>query len=230
MNKTPTTPRLVRSFVRRGGRLTSAQQRALNELWPRFGIASIDQPINFHTVFSRTAPVTLDIGFGNGSALVAMARAMPDRNFLGVDVYHPGIGQLLLQLQRLALDNVRVVNADVNDLLQSGIADNSLEGANIFFPDPWPKQRHHKRRLIQPLFVQHLINKLCPGACLHLATDWQDYAEQMMAVLSEQAQLQNTKGRGQFAPRPEYRPPTKFERRGLNLGHNVWDLLFTRLA
>ncbi|HEX19412.1 MAG TPA: tRNA (guanosine(46)-N7)-methyltransferase TrmB [Acidiferrobacteraceae bacterium] len=227
MNKAPTIPRLVRSFVRRGGRLTPAQQRALDELWPEFGIASIEQPVNFHTLFSRTAPVILDIGFGNGSALAAMARAMPDRDFLGVDVYRPGIGQLLLQLQRLGLDNVRVVNADVNDLLQTGIADHSLNGVNIFFPDPWPKKRHHKRRLIQPPFVQRLVNKLRPGAGLHLATDWQDYAEQMMAVLSEHPQLENTEGRGQFAPRPEYRPLTKFERRGLNLDHGVWDLLFT---
>ncbi len=228
MNPPSSPHRPIRSFVRRTGRITPAQVRALAELLPRFSIAPGDTPIDLDTAFGRRAPVTIEIGFGNGEALLALAQAQPERNFLGVEVHRPGIGALLLQLAAHDIRNVRVVEGDATLILAHRIADNALDAVHIFFPDPWPKKRHHKRRLIQPAFIALLRAKLKPGAYLHLATDWQDYAEHVLAAFTEAEGFDNTAGRGHFAARPDYRPLTKFERRGQRLGHAVWDLVFVK--
>ena len=222
--------RAVRSYVRRSGRMTAGQQRAVDQLWPSYGIANYQQAIDFNKVFGRQAAIVLDIGFGNGTALATMARAHPENNYLAVEVYRPGIGQLLLQIEQHQLRNIRIIEADICDLLKTGIAANRINTVNIFFPDPWPKLRHRKRRLIQADFIRQLLPKIVPGGTLHLATDWRNYAEQMMRLLSDIPELSNTAGQGQFAPRLADRPPTKFECRGLKLGYGVYDLLFTRIT
>jgi len=219
--------RRIRSFVKREGRMTSAQLRAIEELWPRYGVEP-GQPINFRDLFQRDCPVVLEIGFGNGESLAAMAEQNPDRCYLGVEVHRPGVGSLLLNIERLGLTNLRVSMTDSVELLQNQIPDESLSAVQVFFPDPWPKARHHKRRLIQPDFVQLLRRKLKPGGTLHLATDWADYAEHMILVMEAADGFRNAAGQGQFLPRPDWRPETKFERRGIRLGHPVSDLLYTR--
>jgi len=220
--------RRIRSFVKREGRMTSAQQRALKELWPRYGVEPANQPIDFHELFQRDCPVVLEIGFGNGESLATMAQHNPDRCYLGVEVHRPGVGSLLLNIERLGLANLRLSMADSVELLQTQIPDASLSAVQIFFPDPWPKARHHKRRLVQPDFVQLLRRKLRPGGTLHLATDWPDYAEHMLQVMEAADGFTNTAGPGKWLPRPAWRPETKFERRGLKLGHPVHDLLYSR--
>jgi tRNA (guanine-N7-)-methyltransferase len=222
--------RPIRSFVRREGRLTDAQQRALNELWPRYGVPPGETPIDFGALFGRDAPVHLEIGFGNGEALAAMADAHPENDYLGIEVHRPGVGALLRRLASDGIANVRVISADAREVLEQRIPDSSLSAVYLFFPDPWHKKRHHKRRLVQTEFVELLRRKLKPGGLLHFATDWEDYARHMLAVLSNAEGFQNTAGQGQFAPRPETRTLTKFERRGRKLGHGVWDLVFRRLA
>lgn len=228
MPESPKPLRQIRSYVRREGRITAAQRRALEELWPRFGLASDSPRLDFAAVFGRPAPVILEIGFGNGESLRAMAASDPGRDYLGVEIHRPGIGRLLIDLENSDTDNVRVICGDAREVLMRQVPDDSLSGAHLFFPDPWPKSRHHKRRLVQPDFVELMRDKLIPGGYLHLATDWQHYAEQMMAVMTESPGFENSAGRGNFAPRPDYRPLTKFERRGLRLGHGVWDLVFHR--
>jgi tRNA (guanine-N7-)-methyltransferase len=226
-----TTRRLrpVRSFVRREGRLTDGQQRALDELLPRYGVEPDgDAPLDFRSLFGNEAPVVLDIGFGDGAALAALAAAQPQRSFLGAEVYRPGIGRLLRQLEEEGIGNVRVVCGDAVELLRRNIPDASLGGLNLFFPDPWPKKRHHKRRMVQPEWLTLVARKLGPGGILHLATDWQDYAEHMLAVTDACAELDNPAGRGRYAPDPGDRPQTKFERRGRSKGHGVWDLILQR--
>ena len=218
--------RRIRSFVKREGRMTSAQHRAIEELWPRYGVEP-GQPIHFRDLFQRDCPAVLEIGFGNGESLAAMAEQNPDRCYLGVEVHRPGVGSLLLNIERLGLTNLRVSMTDSVELLQAQVPDASLSGVQIFFPDPWPKVRHHKRRLIQPEFVQLLRRKLKPGGTLHLATDWADYAEHMLLVMEAADGFSNAAGPGQFLPRPDWRPETKFERRGVRLGHPVRDLLYT---
>ena len=220
--------RPVRSYVRREGRITRAQQRALTELWPRYGLEPGEAPLNLEAAFGRPAPVMLEIGFGNGDALAAMAAAHPQHNYLGIEVHRPGVGSLLLKLERLAIGNARVICADATQVLQQNIADGVLAAVYIFFPDPWPKKRHHKRRLLQAEFIQLLHLKLRPGGRLHVATDWRDYAESVMAELEAAPGFVNVAGRGDYAPRPGYRPETRFERRGQRLGHGVWDLIFER--
>ena len=207
--------------------MTSAQQRAIDELWTRFGITP-DHVIDFHELFQRDCPVVLEIGFGNGESLATMAAQNPEHCYLGVEVHRPGVGSLLLNIERLALTNLRLCMLDSVELLQNWIADASLNGIQIFFPDPWPKARHHKRRLIQPDFVQLLRRKLEPGGRIHLATDWPDYAEQMLQVMEAAEGFSNAAGAGNWLARPDWRPETKFERRGLKLGHPVHDLLYTR--
>jgi len=219
--------RRIRSFVKREGRLTPAQGRALQQLWPVYGVEA-NQTINFKKLFGRDCPVVLEIGFGNGDSLATMAAQNPDRCYLGVEVHRPGVGSLLQSIERQGLTNVRVSMADSIELLQQQIEDQSLSAVQIYFPDPWPKARHHKRRLIQSGFVQLLHRKLKPGGTLHLATDWPDYAEHMLAVLEAADGFTNLSGAGEWLPRPEWRPLTKFERRGLNLGHPVHDLLYRR--
>lgn len=220
--------RPVRSFVRREGRLTDGQQRALDELMPRYGVEPDGGPLDFPAVFGNDAPVVLDIGFGDGAALAAMAANQPRRNFLGVEVYRPGIGRLLRELERERITNVRVICADAVELLRQRIPDASLAGLNLFFPDPWPKKRHHKRRMVQPEWLDLVARKLTPGGLLHLATDWENYAEHMLAVTGASLAFDNPAGSGRFAPNPGDRPQTKFERRGLGKGHGVWDLLLRR--
>lgn len=219
--------RHVRSFVRREGRITRSQQRALEELLPRFGITPEDIA-DLDRVFGRHAPRTLEIGFGNGASLAQMAHAAPEQDFLGIEVHRPGVGHLLLEIEQRALTNVRVICADAVEILRDHLAAASLDRVLLFFPDPWPKKRHHKRRILQPEFVALIRARLKPGGRFHMATDWQEYAEQMLEVMDAAPGFTNTAGRGHYAPRPDYRPETKFERRGLRLGHGVWDLVFVR--
>ncbi|HEY9198837.1 MAG TPA: tRNA (guanosine(46)-N7)-methyltransferase TrmB [Gammaproteobacteria bacterium] len=227
MESTPPPARHVRSFVRREGRITQSQQRALTDLLPRFAVP-LDGVLDLDALFGRQAPRTLEIGFGNGMSLAQMAAMAPEQDFLGIEVHRPGVGHLLLEIERHALDNVRVICADAVEILQRHIAPASLDRVLLFFPDPWPKQRHHKRRILQPSFVALVHDRLKPGGVFHMATDWRHYAGQMLEVMEAATGFRNTAGRGRFADKPDYRPETKFERRGLRLGHGVWDLVFVR--
>jgi tRNA (guanine-N7-)-methyltransferase len=220
------TEHRIRSFVTRAGRLSTAQARALEELGPKFLVPYAKAPLDFEQAFGRKAPVVLEIGFGMGDTTAHIARAMPDKDFLGVEVHTPGVGSLLKQIGEQGIENLRLVQHDAFEVLRDMIPDGSLDGVHIFFPDPWHKARHNKRRLIQPAFVKGLCEKLAPGGYIHLATDWEDYAVQMLEVLANEPALQNT-AEG-YAEKPSYRPLTKFENRGLKLGHGVWDLVFTR--
>ena len=221
-------PRRIRSYVLRTGRMTPGQQRAFEDNWARWGLEYGDGDPDFDRVFGRAGPRVLEIGFGMGQSLVEMAAAAPEKNFIGIEVHKPGVGRLLHSMADQDVSNIRVYCHDAVEVLRDCIADESLDTIQIFFPDPWHKKRHHKRRLIQPGFVEELVRKLKPGGLLHLATDWENYAEQMMEVLSDASGLENTCSAGSYASRPEYRPLTKFEQRGERLGHGVWDLLFTR--
>jgi len=214
----------IKSFVLRAGRVGPGQQRALEQLGPQFCVPYAPQPLDTSALFGNSAPVILEIGFGMGETTAAIAAAHPDYHYLAVEVHLPGIGALLKRIDEQGLNNVRIIRHDAVEVLQHMIAPHSLYGVHIFFPDPWHKKKHHKRRLIQPALVQLLASRLEPGGYLHCATDWQDYAEQMLAVLSAEPGLRNTASG--YAPRPQYRPLTKFEQRGLRLGHGVWDLVF----
>jgi tRNA (guanine-N7-)-methyltransferase len=219
--------RAIRSFVVRAGRMGPGQARALAELGPRFVLPFRGEPADFDSVFGRHAPHVLEIGFGMGDATAAIAQARPDTDFIGVEVHPPGVGALLKRIGEMDLANLRLIQHDAVEVLQRMIAPASLAGAHVFFPDPWHKKRHHKRRLIQPEFVRLLASRLREGGTLHCATDWEPYAQQMLEVLSAEPALRNTSAAG-YAPRPDYRPPTKFENRGLRLGHGVWDLVFEK--
>lgn len=218
--------RTIRSYVLRAGRMGTGQQRALDELGPRFVLPYRAQPLEVAQTFGRIAPVVLEIGFGMGGATAQIAQTLPDHDFIGVEVHTPGVGALLKLIGEHGLTNVRIVQHDAVEVLDHMIAPASLAGVHVFFPDPWHKKKHHKRRLIQPALVHKLVSRLAPGGYLHCATDWQDYAEQMLAVLGAEPALSNT-AEG-YAPRPAYRPETKFEARGLRLGHGVWDLVFRK--
>ena len=221
-------PRAIRSFVLRQSRITAAQQRALQTLLPKYGLDPGKGLFDFRVVFGRDARRSLEIGFGNGESLLALARANPDEDFLGIEVHRPGIGRLLLALETEKLANVRVACADGVEVLTSCVPDASLDTLLIFFPDPWPKKRHHKRRLVQPEFVALAARKLKTGGRLQLATDWAEYAEHMLTVLAKSPDLYNDAAGGSYAPRPVERPLTKFEGRGLRLGHPVRDLVFVK--
>jgi tRNA (guanine-N7-)-methyltransferase len=221
--------RQVRSFVRRTGRITSSQTQALTSLWQDYGLNLEHGPYDQAEVFGRVAPCTLEIGFGMGAALLEMAARSPDENFIGIEVHQPGLGTLLNGLVKNDIKNVRVFNADAKDILEHCIADGSLQRVLLFFPDPWPKARHHKRRLLQPDFVKLIAKKLGTGGIFHLATDWQHYAEHMLITLTAEPQFKNTAGEHHYALRPEDRPLTKFEQRGQKLGHGVWDLVFQKI-
>lgn len=219
--------RAVRSYVKREGRITQGQLKALGQLWPKCGI-NPHGVLDFNKVFGREADTTLEIGFGNGESLLQMAQAQTDMNFLGIEVYSPGVGRLLASIHAQRLTNVRVIMQDAVEVFRENIPDNSLCRVMIFFPDPWPKKRHHKRRLIQPEFVSLVVSKLKPKGVIHCATDWENYAEQMLDVLSSEANLENSSDKDGYAKRPDYRPLTKFERRGKSLGHSVWDLILLK--
>lgn len=218
--------RPIRSFVLRAGRLGTGQLKALDELGPRFVLPYQAAPLDLAATFGREAPKVLEIGFGMGQATAEIARNHPETDYLGVEVHTPGVGALLKLIGEQDLANLRLIQHDAVEVLRHMIPEAGLDGIHIFFPDPWHKKRHHKRRLIQPAFAELLASRLKTGGYLHLATDWQDYAEQMLAVLATNTHLRNSSDG--YAPRPEYRPLTKFEQRGLRLGHGVWDLVFLR--
>ncbi len=210
----------------RQGRTTPAQARAIAELTPRFGIPFARERLDLDRAFGRSAPKVLEIGFGMGETTASIAQAHPDIDYLGVEVHTPGVGALLRRVAALGLTNVRIIQHDATEVVEHMIGDRALAGVHIFFPDPWPKKRHHKRRLIRPDFVEMLARRLTTGAILHVATDWEDYAQHVLAVLSAEPLLENTAP--DYAPRPLARPLTKFEGRGLKLGHRVWDIVFRR--
>jgi tRNA (guanine-N7-)-methyltransferase len=216
----------IRSYVLRQGRVSNAQRRAHDTLLPRFGITFDETPLDLDTVFDRRAPRILEIGCGMGETTVAIAAANPDTDYIGIEVHTPGVGSLLKQIDEAGLSNVRVIQHDAVAVMDHMIPQASLDGLHIFFPDPWPKKRQQKRRLIQSPFIALAASRLKPGAYLHAATDWQEYAEQILAVFSAEPTLANTASG--YAEKPAYRPQTKFETRGLKLGHGVWDIVFRR--
>lgn len=216
----------IRSYVLRQGRFSRGQQRAYEELLPRFGLGFAREPLDLAAVFGREAPVIAEVGFGMGETTARIAADNPERDYLAIEVHTPGVGSLLRQVAEAGLENVRVVQHDAVEVLREMIAPGTLAGIHVFFPDPWPKKRHHKRRLVQPDFAALAASRLVPGGYLHVATDWEEYAAQVLEVLEATPQLRNT-AQG-YAPRPPWRPQTKFERRGLKLGHGVWDIVFRR--
>ncbi len=220
--------RRIKSFVLRAGRVTAAQERALETLWPVYGLVPGDAPLDLDAVFGRRAPRRLEIGFGTGELLAGLAQADPQIDHLGIEVHRSGVGRLLLQAHGAGLANLKVVSRDAVEVLEHSIADASFDEVLVFFPDPWHKKRHHKRRLIDAPFVALLARKLRAGGVLRLATDWRDYAEQMLAVCNAEPELRSLSPDRTYVPRPDFRPPTRFERRGARLGHSVWDLAFVR--
>lgn len=220
--------RRIRSFVRRAGRLTPAQSKALEDLLPRFGVPETLESVSSQALFGDDRPLALEIGFGNGDALVWMAQQQADHGFVGLEVHRPGVGHVLRAIETAELDNVRVLETDAVEFLKHRIAPNSLAGLRIYFPDPWHKKRHNKRRLVQPKFLAMAVERLQMGGVIHMATDWEHYAEQMMEVCSQHPELVNVVAPGAYAERPDWRPVTRFEQRGRRLGHGVWDLLFRR--
>ena len=220
--------REIRSFVLRQGRITPGQKRALDELWPRYGLDPGER-IDPVRIFARQAPLTLEIGFGNGDSLASMAAEAPDTDFIGIEVHRPGVGHLLQELDRQSLNNVRVFNEDAVKVLKDCLPDDCLDRLLLFFPDPWHKKRHHKRRIVRPEIIGLVAQKLKPGGILHMATDWENYAQHMLEVLERAPAFRNCAGAGLYSEKPGYRPVTKFELRGRKLGHGVWDLLFQYL-
>jgi tRNA (guanine-N7-)-methyltransferase len=220
------TEHRIRSFVTRAGRLSTGQAKALDAYGPQFLLPYQKAPLELAQAFGRTAPTVFEIGFGMGETSAKIAALMPEKNFIGVEVHTPGVGSLLKLIGEQGLTNMRLIQHDAFEVVTNMLPEASLAGIHVFFPDPWHKARHNKRRLIQPPFVALLASRLAPGGYLHCATDWEDYAVQMLEVLSGEPALKNTADG--YAPRPDYRPVTKFENRGLKLGHGVWDLVFTK--
>lgn len=221
--------RSIRSFVLRQGHMTAAQQRAIDTLWPQFGVDYSNSVIDLQQCFGRSNDKVLEIGFGMGVATVEIAKRLPNKDFLAIDVHGPGVGNILKLIEEESVQNIRVMRHDAVEVVENMLADSSLDGIHIFFPDPWHKKRHNKRRLIQTAFVAKLLPKLKSGGYIHLATDWEEYAQQMLEVLSGFDNLQNTAAAGEgYVPTPDYRPETKFEARGKRLGHGVWDLVFRK--
>ncbi len=221
-------PRAIRSFVTRSGRITEAQQRALDELWPKYGVDIDAGLLNLDAMFGRRAPRVVEIGFGNGENLAALAQAHPERDYLGIEVHRAGVGRLMLAAQTMQLRNLRIVCHDAVEVLENHLPASSLDEVLILFPDPWPKKRHHKRRLIQPVFVELLATRVKRGGVVRLATDWEPYAVQMLEVLSACTSFTNLGAKAGFMERPAERVVTRFEQRGTRLGHGVWDLAFQR--
>ncbi|MGL4270413.1 MAG: tRNA (guanosine(46)-N7)-methyltransferase TrmB [Plesiomonas sp.] len=220
--------RKIRSFVRRQGRLTKGQELALENYWEQMGVDFQEQALDFTALFGREAPVVLEIGFGMGASLVEMAKNAPEKNFLGIEVHTPGVGACLSAAHEAGVTNLRVMCHDAIEVLEKMIADGSLSGVQLFFPDPWHKVRHHKRRIVQLPFAEQLRHKLKIGGVFHMATDWENYAEHMLEVMLAAPGYRNLSASNDFMPRPEHRPLTKFEQRGHRLGHGVWDLMFER--
>lgn len=227
---TPPSPekRRIKSFVLRQGRLSASQQNAIDALWPKVGLELDDQLLDFETVFERSAPTIVEIGFGMGASLAEMAERHPENNYIGIEVHRPGVGALLKLIEAKQLSNIRVFNADAIDVLNQKIPQNSLDAVYLFFPDPWHKSKHKKRRIVQAEFATKIASHLKPGGQFHLATDWEDYSEHMMNIMTACNDFKNLSGKGQFTPRPSHRPLTKFEQRGQRLGHGVWDLVFIK--
>jgi tRNA (guanine-N7-)-methyltransferase len=219
--------RTIKSYVLRQGRLTSGQQQALDRLWPIYGIDFKPQRLDLDACFKRPAPLILEIGFGNGESLLRQAESSPQNNYLGIEVHRPGVGHLLRLADEAAITNLRVINHDAVEVLQQQIPDHSLDCVQLFFPDPWHKKRHHKRRIVSTEFIRLVSEKLKPGGLFHLATDWQDYAEHMLAEIEHTNVFSNTAGKANYAQNTD-RPSTKFEHRGRRLGHGVWDLVFRK--
>ena len=228
MNEMDQPQRRLRSFVRRQGRMTEGQSRAMETLWQDYGLDLRQGLLNSTELFGNDGPVILEIGFGDGVSLLQMAQAAADSNFIGTEVHRPGVGKLINDAHHAGVTNIRVFCEDAIDVLQQCIADNSLDGVQLFFPDPWHKKRHNKRRIVQAEFAQLVRTKLKVGGYFHMATDWEPYAEHMLAVMSAADGYENQAGAGQYSPKPDYRPVTKFERRGERLGHGVWDLVFIK--
>ena len=220
-------PARIKSFIRRQGRATAGQKLALESHWDKFCLSQQSE-FAIEQVFGRNAPLIVEIGFGNGDSLAAMAEANPDLNYLGIEVHRPGVGHLMMLLEQRGIENVRIYHHDAIEVLEQKIPDHSIAGLHLFFPDPWHKRRHHKRRIVRPSFLDLLNKKLIHGGYFHAATDWKDYAKDMLTTLSANSGLINTSPTGDYCPRPDYRPLTKFENRGLKLGHGVWDLIFKK--
>jgi tRNA (guanine-N7-)-methyltransferase len=220
--------RPIRSFVLRAGRVTAAQERALTELWPSFGVDFDGAPLDLDALFGRRAPRCLEIGFGAGEVIGALAKAHPETDHVGIEVHRAGVGRLLMHAREEALKNLRIICYDAVEVLATSIADGSFDSILIFFPDPWHKKRHHKRRLIDTAFINMLAAKLKPGGVLRLATDWQGYAEQMLSVANACERLESLSSDRTYVERPDFRPATRFERRGARLGHGVWDLAYLK--
>ncbi len=231
MQAVPPFPlRRIRSFVRREGRISKAQLSAWDSVWPRYGLTTTEPGLLcLETLFGRSADTVLEIGFGDGNSLAEMAKNAPEKNFIGIEVYRTGVGNLLTLIEKHNLTNIRLFCCDALEVLENKIPDNSLTTLQLFFADPWPKARHHKRRIVQTSFVKLVSQKLKSTGTFHLATDWMDYAYHMMTVLGESADFVNISGRDQFTPRPDFRPVTKYEQRGLRLGHQTWDLIFRKV-
>ncbi|ERT12023.1 tRNA (guanosine(46)-N7)-methyltransferase TrmB [Photorhabdus temperata] len=221
--------RRVRSFVRRQGRLTNRQQQALDDLWPKIGVEYQVEKLDMEALFGREAPIVLEIGFGMGASLVTMASQNPEKNFLGIEVHVPGVGACLASAEGENISNLRVMCHDAIEVLEKMIPENSLEMVQLFFPDPWHKARHNKRRIVQPPFAELIKSKLKVGGVFHMATDWQPYAEHMLEVMNGVDNYLNLSENGDYVPRPSSRPVTKFELRGQRLGHGVWDIMFKRV-
>ena len=221
--------RTIKSFVLRAGRVSKRQQQALDEWLPEYLLPPPGEPWCLNRAFGRTADTIVEIGFGMGASLLTMAKQSPSQNFIGIEVHRAGIGSLVASLHDEGVSNVRIAPFDAVEVFKTCLTDNSLAGVQLYFPDPWPKKKHHKRRLVQPVFVKLLVQKIREGGFFHAATDWQEYAEHMLSVLSAEPKLQNTDASLGFAPRPEARPLTKFEQRGQGLGHGVWDLIYERI-
>ncbi len=220
--------RTIRSFVLREGRMTNSQKNAIAENWSCYGLDVTGDTLDMEDVFQRRAPTFLEIGFGMGGNLVAMAEASPENNYIGIEVHRPGVGRLLMDAREKKLTNLKVFNHDAVEVLKQVIADESLDGVFLFFPDPWPKAKHHKRRIVQPEFAALVARKLKPGGFFHMATDWADYAESMLTVMNAMTMYVNRAADGGAVDKPSYRPQTKFEQRGRRLGHGIWDLIFER--
>ncbi|WOJ97509.1 tRNA (guanosine(46)-N7)-methyltransferase TrmB [Congregibacter brevis] len=228
MTDSAQNPRRIKSFVLRAGRMTEAQQRGFDEGWTLWGVEYRPELLDFDELFGGTGERVLEIGFGMGQSLLDMAAARPTAQYLGVEVHRPGVGRLLHGVQERGLSNIRAICHDAVEVLENCIAPGSLQRIQIYFPDPWHKKRHNKRRLIQPVFTELLVSRLAPSGVLHLATDWEPYAEHMLEVLNANPSLENCSPDGDYVPRPKERPLTKFELRGQRLGHGVWDLLYRR--